>query len=81
MKTKNSATGLKKYRGLLILIGLFLLLTVGMLIANFISTRYFTQQSQVTSLATQQGVFIQQMSKKLDGRGFVYPTTNSRRRA
>ncbi|QMT31041.1 ATP-binding protein [Alysiella filiformis] len=65
MKTKNSATGLKKYRGLLILIGLFLLLTVGMLIANFISTRYFTQQSQVTSLATQQGVFIQQMSKNL----------------
>lgn len=65
MKTRNSATGLKKYRGLLILIGLFLLLTVGMLIANFVSTRYFTQQSQVTSLATQQGVFIQQMSKNL----------------
>lgn len=65
MKTQNSATGLKKYRGLSVLIGLFLLLTVGMLIAGFVSTRYFTQQSQVTSLATQQGVFIQQMSKNL----------------
>lgn len=62
---KKSATGLKKYRGLLTLIGLFLLLTVGVLVFNFFITRYFTQQSQITSLATQQGVFIQQMSKNL----------------
>lgn len=65
MKTQNSATGLNKYRGLLILIGLFLILTVGVLVSNFFTTRYFTQQSQITSLATQQGVFVQQLAKNL----------------
>lgn len=65
MKTKDSATGLKKYRGLMVLIGLFLILTVGVLVSTFFTTRYFTQQAQITSLATQQGVFIQQMSKNL----------------
>lgn len=63
-QTKN-ASGLKKYRGLVVLVVLFLVLTVAMLVSNFIATQFFTKQSQVTTLATQQGVFIQQMSKNL----------------
>ncbi|MDO4433701.1 MAG: ATP-binding protein [Alysiella sp.] len=54
-----------KYLGLTILVVSFLVLTVTMLVTNFFATRYFTKQAQITTLATQQGVVIQQMSKNL----------------
>lgn len=62
---QQKTSSLAKYRGLIVSVILFLVLTVSMLILNFIATQYFAQQSQITTLATQQGVFIQQMSKNL----------------
>lgn len=69
MAAKNiftfQANSLKKYRNLVVLIGLFLALTVAMLGFSYIVTRYFTDYTRVVDVSIRQGVLIQQMSKNL----------------
>ena len=56
---------IKKYRVLVLLIGLFLALNVLLLIFSFFATRYFTNHALIVDASTRQGVLIQQMSKNL----------------
>lgn len=55
----------KKYRALMVLIGLFLILNVTLLAFSFFATRYFTEQTRIVDASLRQGVLIQQMSKNL----------------
>ncbi|QMT33312.1 ATP-binding protein [Conchiformibius steedae DSM 2580] len=56
---------IKKYRVLVLLIGVFLALNVLLLIFSFFATRYFTNHALIIDASTRQGVLVQQMSKNL----------------
>lgn len=64
-QAKQNRQGKKggKYLGLITLVVLFLLLTVGMLAGNTFIIRKLSDQSQVLALTTQQGQLSQQLSK------------------
>ncbi|UOP05439.2 ATP-binding protein [Conchiformibius kuhniae] len=56
---------IKKYRALVLLIGIFLALNVVLLVFSFFATRYFTNHALIIDATARQGVLVQQMSKNL----------------
>ena len=63
--TNTTGSKYKKYTMLLTLVVLFLVLTVGMLALNFLSTNRFTTYAQSLEVANSQGATSQELSKNL----------------
>lgn len=58
---------LKKYRNLIILIAVFLVLTIAMLAINVWTTNQMVQHSRVVEMATRQNLLVQQISRNIIG--------------
>lgn len=65
LTSSQQKTGLRKYRGLIVLVALFLILTVSMLASNVVATARLAQFTSLVDIASRQGSIIQQMSKNL----------------
>lgn len=64
-KSSTSQTGIQKYKGLILLIGAFLALTVGMLTWSASQTQKLNDKSNELAIATRQGQLSQQLSKSV----------------